>query len=427
MQLLTALILQRLGGMSIYATQKTGLLSMDENTAYRLMNNGHINWRGLLLSFAGQFLRCVRESGEANEGVKCFVIDDTDIPKTGKKIEGISKIFSHVLHSYILGFKLLVLSYWDGKSLVACDCSLHRENKKNDYGLTVKEQRAQYHKIRNDKSYGSERYAELDAEKPGIVLSMLKRACRHGILASYVLMDSWFVTENMLKGIRKIRKGMMHVIGICKMDKRKFNIDGKDMNSQTIIKMNEYRAGRMHKSRKFHTAYMAIDAKYKDVPVRLFYIKYKNASHWTLLLTTDLSLSFVKAMEFYQIRWSIEVMFKECKQYLRLGKAQNIDFDGQIADATLVLITHTILTLKKRFEAYETMGALFRETQSLLLEATIYERILQLFLKIVGQLLDILCIDVHETIDTIINNDKATKDILFLLNAITQIDKETSV
>jgi IS4 transposase len=69
-------------------------------------------------------------------------------------------------------------------------------------------------------------------------------------------------------------------------------------------------------------------------------------------------------MELYQIRWSIEVMFKECKQYLRLGKSQNTDFYGQIADASLVMITYIILTLYKRFEVYETLGSLFRDTQA---------------------------------------------------------------
>jgi ABC-type Na+ transport system ATPase subunit NatA len=73
-------------------------------------------------------------------------------------------------------------------------------------------------------------------------------------------------------------------------------------------------------------------------------------------------------MELYQIRWSIEVFFKECKQYLRLGKAQNIYFVGQIADVSITFITYIILALQKRFRSYETMDALFRETQSKLLE-----------------------------------------------------------
>jgi len=95
-------------------------------------------------------------------------------------------------------------------------------------------------------------------------------------------------------------------------------------------------------------------------------------------LTTDLTLSFTRTIELYQIRWTIEV-FKECKQYLRLGASQNTDFDGQIADATIILVTHTILSLQKRFNSYKTMGELFRETQQQLLELTLWKRLIKVF------------------------------------------------
>ena len=231
----------------------------------------------------------------------------------------------------------------------------------------------------------------MDEDKPRVAIKMLKRCVKRSILGSYVLMDSWFVTEFMLKEIRKIRNGLLHVVGMCKMDKRQFEVDGKERNSQTIIKMNEHKSGKVHSCRKYRSCYFVVVAKYKGTPVKLFYIKYKNAKNWTLLLTTDLSLSFVKAMELYQIRWSIEVLFKECKQYLRLGKSQNTDFCGQIADATLTMITYTILTLYKRFEAYETMGGLFRDTQKEMLEKTLCERRIEVvILKIVRDLLEIL-------------------------------------
>ncbi len=42
-------------------------------------------------------------------------------------MEFIGRIFNHVAKLYPLGFKLLLLAFWDGKSLVATDCPLHRE------------------------------------------------------------------------------------------------------------------------------------------------------------------------------------------------------------------------------------------------------------------------------------------------------------
>jgi hypothetical protein len=423
MLVLVALLLSRLGGLSVYAAQKTGNLGMDDNTIYRLMNNPLIDWKSILLSFAKQFLKSVSLKCEVDKkAIKCFIMDDSDIEKSGKTFECLSKIYSHKEHCYLFGFKLLLLCYWDGKSLIPCGLSFHRENKENEYGLNKKQQKRQFTKKRNAEGYFRERYDELDESKFNVAIRMLKRCVKRNILGSYVLMDSWFVTDFMLKEIRKIRKGMLHIVGMCKMDSRKFEFDGKERNSQTIIKMNENNSSKVHSSSKYQSRYFSVIANYKGTPVKLFYIKYKNAKKWTLLLTTDLSLPFVKTMELYQIRWSIEVLFKECKQHLRLGKSQNTDFCGQIADATLTMITYTILTLYKRFEAYETLGALFRDTQKEMLEKTLCERIEMVILKILRDLLEILCIDVEETLYRLMSSDKADKKLIILLSAVNQLD-----
>ena len=423
MSILIALILSRLGGLSVYAAQKTGNLKMDDNTIYRLMNNPLVNWKSMMLLFAKQFLQCVSKKCEVDsKRAKCFIIDDTDIEKSGFTFEGISKIFSHKEGRKILGFKMLLLSFWDGKSLIPCSLSLHRENKKHEYGLNKKQQKKQFKKERKSKGYFEERYNELDESKLIVAIKMLKQCVKSGILGNYVLIDSWFVTDNILQEIRKIRNGMLHVVGMCKKDKRKFEIDGKDYNAHTIIKMNEYNIKRICSCKKYKSRYFVIRAKYRETPVKLFYIKYKKSNEWTTLLTTDMSLSFVKAMELYQIRWSIEVLFKECKQYLRLGKSQNTDFCGQIADATLTMITYTILSLYKRIESYETLGALFRDTQKELLEKTLCERIEIVILKILCELLEIFSIDVEKALYDLMSSEKSSKEIIILLNAVNQIN-----
>ena len=424
MTILVALLLSRLGGLSVYAAQKTGNLGLDDNTLYRLMNNQHVCWRSILLLFVKQFLVCVSKHGTSDsKAVKCFILDDTTIEKSGKTFEGISKVYSHKSHTYLFGFKLLLLCYWDGKSLIPCCLSLHRENKKNEYGLNKKEQKRQFTKQREEEGYYREYYNELDRDKVNVAIEMLKKCVKRKIIANYVLIDSWFVNDPMLKAIRQIGKGILHAVGLCKQDKRQFEIDGKLRNSQTLIKMNENNSRKMHSSRKYKSRYFVVVGNYKGIPVKLFYIKYKNATKWTLLLTTGLSLSFVKTMELYQIRWSIEVLFKECKQYLRLGKCQNTDLCGQIADATLTMITYIILSLYKRFNSYETMGALFRDTQAEMLEKSLYERIELVILKILRELLEILVIDIEQTMYQLIVSDKASKGVIAMLNAVNQFDR----
>ena len=429
MNLLVSLILCRFGGLSVYASSKTGVIEPDENTVYRLMNNPFVDWSLIIISFAKQFLKCVssnsEDAGKSEKSVRCFVIDDTDVEKSGKTFEGLSKIYSHKAHRSLFGFKLLLLCFWDGRSLIPCGLSFHREYKKHEYGLNKKQQKRQFSRQRCDEGHCRERYDELDEDKLSVAVKMLKRCVLRGIAGSYVLMDSWFVNDFMLTEIRKIRNGLLHVVGMCKIDRRKFAVDGKERNPETIIKMNENDSKKVCTSRKYKSRYFVVDANYRGTAVRLYYIKYKRARTWTLLLTTDLSLTFSKTMELYRIRWSIEVLIRECKQYLQLGKSQNTDFCGQIADASMAMITYTILSLYKRFEAYETIGALFRNTKHEMLEKTILERIEIVILKILHELLEILCIDVEETMYNLTSSNKASEKVLILLNAVNQLDNNS--
>jgi hypothetical protein len=422
--LLLSLLMFRLRRESICRMQnrcKNFLESIDDNTFYRLMNNQWMDWRKLLLGFAKQFAWHVKVKCDRVSGTTCFVLDDTDIEKTGKTIEFIGRVFNHVTKLYPLGFKMLLLGFWDGKTLVATDFSLHREKgQKGTYGLSKKELKSQFKKKRDSKSPGHKRVEELDMKKGEVAVSMLRRAVKNGFVASYVLMDSWFVNDYMIKSVRSIKKGAMHLLGTCKIDRRKYLVGRKELNAHQLIVKNHRKDSKY--SRKYKSVYIPMVVDYKGEKVRLFFIKYNNAKDWTLLLTTDLALSFTQAIELYQIRWTIEVLFKECKQYLRLGASQNTDFDGQIADATIILVTHTILSLQKRFSSYETMGELFRETQLHLLELTLWERLIKVFFTMLVQMAAILNIDIEPLIEKLMQNDQTSKQLLVMLKALDEFE-----
>jgi len=378
-----------------------------------------MNWRGLLYRFAKEFKRNVQEKGDPTSVPKCFVIDDTDLNKAGKTFEFMGRVFNHVTKKYLFGFKLLLLGYWDGKSLVPTDFSLHHEKgSKGTYGISKKEAEKRFTKKRDVKSNGAKRVNELDIAKTQNCLSMIRRAIRHGFMADYVLMDSWFVNDTIIAGIKSIKNSCLHVLGMCKMDNRKYFIDGKELNARELTV--RYARKRGHYSRKHKSQYISLVVDYKGNPVRLYFVKYRNSKNWALLLTTDLTLSFVQTLELYQIRWTIEVLFKECKQYLALGQSQNTDFDGQIADTTLALITHTILTLNKRFEDYETTGAIYRQVQQDLLELTLYERLLRILAKVVLVLVDMFGIDVNEAMEKMITNENIPQQ---LINMVMELNK----
>ena len=99
-------------------------------------------------------------------------------------------------------------------------------------------------------------------------------------------------------------------------------------------------------------------------PLKLFFSGKGKRGNWKLFLTTDMKLTFIQMIKIYQIRWTIEVFFKESKQLLGLGKTQSNDFDAQIASITIASIQYILLMIRLRFEEYESMGQIFRETKA---------------------------------------------------------------
>ena len=74
------------------------------------------------------------------------------------------------------------------------------------------------------------------------------------------------------------------------------------------------------------------------VPVRLVFVRNRNKrKDYLVLVTTDLSLSEEEVIQLYGKRWGIEVFFKACKSYLRLGKdCRSVSYDAMTAHVAVV-------------------------------------------------------------------------------------------
>lgn len=64
---------------------------------------------------------------------------------------------------------------------------------------------------------------------------MIKRAVSNGVIAQYVLINSWFICESLLKSVRALKCGSIHVVGLCKLGKAKYQIHGKEFNATQLI------------------------------------------------------------------------------------------------------------------------------------------------------------------------------------------------
>ena len=94
--------------------------------------------------------------------------------------------------------------------------------------------------------------------------------------------------------------------------------------------------------------------------IKLLICRYPGQKDWRCFICTDIDLPFIEIMRIYGIRWNIEIMFKEQKQYLNLGKCQSNDFDAQIADTTISSILYILLVYAKNTEKYDSVGDIYK-------------------------------------------------------------------
>ena len=257
-------------------------------------------------------------------------------------------------------------------------------------GLKQKDYQNQYKKKRDKTSFGYKRIKETNVSKIDTMIKMMKRAVKQGFRPDYILTDTWFFSLKLLNAVIEIGRSI-DLVSMASIGKAKYNIlpDDKLLNPHEIITRYERTKGK--NSRKYKARYIQFQAEYQGVRVKIFLIRFGRSSNWRMLVTTDLKMSFIKIMEVYKIRWTIEVFFKECKQYLLLGKSQSQDFDAQIADTTLSMIRYILLSYYERTHYGTTIGGLFRKLsqasveENLLADISIYfMELLQLFANLAG-------------------------------------------
>ena len=207
-----------------------------KDTIYRFKNESGVAWRELVYKVNGKIIKRINKSGSIDSSSpRCLILDDTDIKKTGKFIEHISMIWSHSFNRSMIGFKGLFLGYWDSKTFIGLDFSLHKEkgrNKKYPCGFKQSLLKKQYKKKRDKGSHGYAREKELHQDKISNAIRMVERARLNDIPFEYVLMDSWFFCQSIMSTV--IEMGA-HIIGMAKMGKSKYLYKGKNRSAKQIV------------------------------------------------------------------------------------------------------------------------------------------------------------------------------------------------
>jgi len=416
------IFLKMLNVESIHQYFKSDLrkfISFGKDVLYSIKNNPQINWRQCLLTQSWEC--CLQLDGQESKlnshQIPCLIIDDTDLQKTGKCIEFIGRIFSHVGKGSILGYKSLNLAFWTGSNLLHLDFSLHGElGKRRDQGMRSKDLRGRFSKVRSKDAPGHRRVEEYLEKKTIVAIQMIRRALRKGFTAQYILADSWFFNQKLV--LLAIEKGV-HLISRPKNNNWKYVYKGKP---HTIAKLaNKFRSLSSRKVWKdMEMYYGELKVEFKGSPIKLhFYKDTKRGSKWQVIASTNMKIGAKRTYEIYQNRWSIEVSYKELKQHLKFGACQSRDFDGQIADATQCLLAYNYLSSHKAAHHYDTIGGLFREISQDWIKPTIMQTFWSKVMKLIKKLARFFNVPIQDLRNNLLRKDEFYIEIEKLILVFT--------
>jgi len=392
-------------------------ISGKKDVFYRLKSKHTIYWRLILGLFVIKFITTVNKRASGNGYTKCLILDDSLLEKSGKRIEKTSMVWDHVSNRSVLGFKLNLMGYWDGFSFIPIDFSLHREkgqNKKKPFGLLRRHLKNQFKKHRKKGTASCERLKEVDLSKIETGIQMFKRAVKRSLDIDYLLIDSWYTCNGFIEAVRQVKGQAIHLIGMNKIANSKFIFKDKSYTFSQIRNL----LGKPKRNRKTGYQYLHAVALLNGQEVKLFFSRKGKRGKWKTFLSTDTKLSFIKMLEIYAIRWSIEVFFKESKQLLFLGKDQSTDFDSQIASATLTMMQYILISVKYRFDNYESKGALFKQAKVEVFRERLSARLWGLVLEVLQLIIELFDeVDENELIEKMFSDEKIFGRIEYLINS----------
>jgi hypothetical protein len=358
------------GNRSMYMNHLTGkhFESFGKDTVYRMLNDGSINWMKFTTTLAAKI------SGKAiipltdKKRRNVLIIDDTlfERPKA-KKVELLSRVFDHATHRYKRGFRLLTLGWSDGNSfLPVASRLLSSEKDTNVYQMPEKS----YDK----RTLAHRRRTQARTKATLVMLTLLKEAKAAGIQARHVLFDTWFCSPSSILAIKKI--GYDVVAMAKKSSKIHYVFDGKNQSVKDIYKSCKKRRGR---SRYLLSVEIEVCKDGQSIPAKLVFVRNRNnRKDWLVLICTDMELTEDEVIQTYGKRWAIEVFFKVCKSYLKLGKeCRSLSYDAMTAHVAIVFTRYMMLSLKHRQESDDrSIGELFMvicdEIQDLTMEEALF-------------------------------------------------------
>ena len=319
--------------------------AVSKNTYYRFLNETSYNWSRFLMLLAVKVTTAF-DTLTKPERVKVLVLDDSVIKRNrSRSVELLARIYDHVEHKFQKGFTLLALGWSDGYSFIPTGfnmlSSATTSNRYNEADNRI-DHRTNGYRFRKESMM----------HKTDAAILLIKNALNAGIKADYVLMDTWFTTEPMIKEL--LNTGI-DVIGMVKQLKQCYTYNGKQYTLPELKKFVSFDGAR--------NIFGSLVATTKTgIPVKIVFVRNRNKkSECLYILSTDLSLNDAEVVRIYGNRWSIECFFKSSKSFLKLGtEFQSHNYGAMVSHTTIVFTRYIILEwIRRNQNDKKTYGELF--------------------------------------------------------------------
>ena len=203
--------------------------------------------------------------------------------------------------------------------------------------------------------------AEAEQSKLDKAFSLLKQAKNKGFDAATLLVDSWFCFNCFL--IKIVVELKLNVICQLKNMPRtnKYLYKGQTYSLKSLFAGVAEPKLRMVKKHQFKQAIVTVSIPKSELKLKIVFVQKPEQDKWYAFAATNTNLSAEAILAAYSKRWSIEVYFKNAKQYLNLGKEQMSNLDSIIASDALVMMRYAVLTYiaaKHKARFYPTFDVL---------------------------------------------------------------------
>jgi hypothetical protein len=339
--------ISRLGKASL----KTPLNSM--------LNNENYNWRHLLYKVAKVYARlCPVQEGN----IPVLIIDDTAKVKTGRKGEHTAWFINHCKQEYYKGFQVVMSVWSNGAASIPIDAEIK-------IGKSKIKHAARSHYLRGTHIAQRERMGK--QKKLTIAMQFIRRALQRRFDFRYVLWDSWYNCSESLRLVYEVLhpKGI-HLISILKRDKQKYLLSGEYLTVNEIYCQSGNWYIQPETEIKFKSAVVTVlDKQGQEKPrdraplgqVKMCFFKYAGQQDFKVIISTNVELSEIEILSLYLRRWSVEVVFRDLKQYFGFDRSKSSKYCPQVADLTIRCIFYIMFCSMRYSQPEKTTDQLLFE------------------------------------------------------------------